>query len=207
MNINIQTIPCGSYQANAYLVQMEGREDCALIDPGDDLRGLQLAIAGTGRKLGAILLTHGHFDHMLAAGPLARETGAQIYIHADDMEMLNDSKLNSYAQEVAVLPAPTDLQVEMLGDVLDICGMPFEVLSTPGHSKGSVCFYLSQAGVLFSGDTLFQAGFGRMDLYGGSPAQMRGSLKRLYALPGEVEVYPGHGPKTTIAAERARYHL
>ncbi len=205
--MTIHTIPCGSYQANAFLVFMQGRDDCILVDPGDDLQALKDAVARSGKKLSAILLTHGHFDHILAASPLAKETGAQVYVHEGDMEMLNDIRLNAYMPGAAVLPAPKDIIAEEYDDVLDVAGMHFEIVHTPGHSKGSVCLYLREEKKMFTGDTLFQAGFGRMDLHGGSPMQMRTSLKNLFEMDADIAVYPGHGGFSTIGAERARYRL
>lgn len=207
MSLTIHTIPCGSYQANAFLVFMQDRDDCILVDPGDDLQALKDAVARSGKKLSAILLTHGHFDHILAASPLAKETGAQVYVHEGDMEMLNDIRLNAYMPGAAVLPAPKDIIAEEYDDVLDVAGMHFEIVHTPGHSKGSVCLYLREEKKMFTGDTLFQAGFGRMDLHGGSPMQMRTSLKNLFEMDSDIAVYPGHGGFSTIGAERARYRL
>lgn len=205
MTVNIQMIPCGSYQANAYLVALEAREDCVLIDPGDDLKRLEKALEG--RTLGAILLTHGHFDHILSAQPLTEATGARVYIHPEDEEMLSDMDKSAYDTAATYLPPPTRLKAEPMGEALEVCGLRFDVLHTPGHSRGSVSLYLREAGELFTGDTLFEAGYGRMDLHGGDPRQMLDSLKKLFALPGETRVWPGHGGPTTIARERARYRL
>ena len=154
MSLTIPTIPCGSYQANAFLVFMQDRDDCILVDPGDDLQALKDAVARSGKKLSAILLTHGHFDHILAASPLAKETGAQVYVHEGDMEMLNDIRLNAYMPGAAVLPAPKDIIAEEYDDVLDVAGMHFEIVHTPGHSKGSVCIYLPDDKTMFSGDLI-----------------------------------------------------
>lgn len=207
MKYTIESIVCGAYQVNAYLLCPEGTKDALLIDPGDDIARLKGAVADSGRMLKGILLTHGHFDHMLSAQPLAAVTGAPVYIHPDDQKMLCDERLNVYSPAAAYQPCPKDFEADELEDTIEIAGLKFEVLHTPGHTPGSVCFYDAENAVLFSGDTLFNAGFGRMDLPGGSAMQLRDSLRRLFLLPGETRVLCGHGYETTIAAERGRYRL
>ena len=206
MPIQIQNVSCGMIQENAWIVRLEGREDCAVIDPGDEYPKLKQALGGL--RVAAILLTHGHFDHIMAVGEMAAETGAPVYVGAEDAEMLNAPELNGYVDLMGVsrMPGPS-IEARPFDEELSVAGLDFEILPTPGHSRGSVCLYLPDEGVLFSGDTLFAGGYGRLDLHGGSPLDMRNSLKALFGLPGEVRVYPGHGGPTTIARERVRYRL
>lgn len=206
MPIQIHCVCCGEIGENAWLVRRDDRDDCVVIDPGDEYPKLKRALEG--RSVAAILLTHGHFDHIMAVGPMAVDTHAPVYVGRDDMEMLNNAALNGRAGLMGIthMDGPA-IEATPYGEKLSAAGLDFMVLPTPGHSRGSVCLYLPDEAVLFSGDTLFQAGFGRMDLYGGSPAQMRDSLRRLFALPPETRVYPGHGMATTIGEERSRYRL
>lgn len=206
MTVNLQAVCCGAIQENAYIVWAEGRTDCVVVDPGDEYPKLERALGE--RRVAAILLTHGHFDHIMAAAELAEAQGAPVYAAEADMEMLNDPALNGYANLMGGgrMPGST-LSAQPFPETLSAAGMDFTILPTPGHSRGSVCLYLPEQALLFSGDTLFEAGYGRLDLHGGDPRQMGESLRRLFALPGETRVYPGHGGPTTIARERARYRL
>ena len=190
--LEIQRVVCGAYRENAYVVNGD-----IVIDPGDDLAALRAAV----KKPRAILLTHGHFDHKLAAESLQREFGGEVYLHAADAAMLSDAALSMYDPAAATLPMPTALQYRTYGDAFEV----FRVIETPGHTPGSVCLYDAAAGTLFSGDTLFRAGFGRTDLAGGSMSKMISSDRALCRLPEETAVLPGHGEGTTIGEERGRY--
>ena len=203
--LKIETIVCGALEENAYIVSREGEQSAFLIDPGDDYAALVRALSG--RRLEAICLTHAHYDHTLAAPGLIDDTGAKLYGGAKDIPALNDARLNLYEAAWSRLPAPQGLKALAYGDALTVCGVKLEVLPTPGHTPGGVCLYAKDEGVLFSGDTLFCAGYGRVDFPGSNAADMRRSLLKLFALPGETRVYPGHGEETTIARERARYGL
>ena len=203
--LRIACVVCGALEENAYVVENEGRAGAFLVDPGDDYAALVRALSG--RKLEAICLTHAHYDHMLAAPGLIADTGAKLYAGARDIPALNDERLNLYNAAWSRLPAPRGLKAIAYGEALNVCGACFAVLPTPGHTPGGVCLWAQDEGVLFSGDTLFCAGYGRTDLYGGDDAQMVRSLKMILALPGETAVLPGHGPATTVAAERRRYGL
>ena len=207
MDYTIQKIVCGAYQENAYLLCRDGRDDCVLIDPGDDLTALRRAVAASGKKLCAMLLTHGHFDHMLSAQPLQAETDAPVYVHALDRDMLCDASKNAYDAMCSSQISPNYLETQLYGAEIDVGGICLQVIHTPGHTQGSVCLYDRENALLFSGDTLFCAGFGRVDLFGGSPREMRSSLRALFALPQDTRVLPGHGIETTLMNERARYNI
>ena len=190
--MKIEKIVCGAYAENAYCIDGE-----LLIDPGDDLPALARLAGG----IKAILLTHGHFDHMLAAEKLQERTGIPVYVHPLDAPMLSDASLSAYNPEVSSLPQPGRIAYTAYPESL----FGFRVLHTPGHTPGSVCLYHEAEKVLFSGDTLFRAGFGRTDLAGGSMHQLLSSLRTLLALPRDIKVYPGHGESTTIDEECRRY--
>jgi hydroxyacylglutathione hydrolase len=192
----VKTIAVGPLQANCYIVSRPGREDCVLIDPGaEPERILQAA----GKRVAAVLLTHGHFDHIGAvAGVLKEDT--PLYIHPLDEGMLRDpaKNLGQLMGMPLALSAPAAPVGE--GDILHAGGMAFSVLHTPGHTPGGVCYRLGD--VLFSGDTLFHRGYGRTDFPGGDWGALYLSLKRLLALGPEVRVCPGHSEETTIGIER-----
>ena len=195
----------GPVQTNCYFAINEETKELIIIDPGDAAKQLSERIRKEGCKPVAILLTHGHFDHASAAEELAKEFGISIYIYEDDKETLEDPEANvSYMMgESKVFHADVFLKDEQ---ELDLAGFHIRVLHTPGHTKGSCCYYLKDEGVLFSGDTVFYGSVGRTDFPGGSTAEIVRSLHKLVdSLPEETEVFPGHDASTTIGYEK-RYN-
>ena len=188
--INIKTLALGAYQTNCYLVWDENSPTCVVIDPGYEPDTILNAVEDLGKKIAAIFLTHGHFDHVGAVRELVAETGCPVYLHEADLTMpiqMTAGPLyytNTYAE----------------GDFVEAAGLSFKVLHTPGHTPGSVCLMCENA--LFSGDTLFWGSCGRTDFPGGSSSQMHASLKRLANLSGDYDVYPGHADATKLSFER-----
>ncbi len=188
--MKVQNLVLGSYHTNCYLVYEENNDSCVVIDPGFEPQRVWLEARKLGKTIAAILLTHGHFDHVGGVRQLAADTGCRVYMSEKELSM------------------PPELTADPLyythtygeGDTLEAAGIPFRVLSTPGHTPGSVCLLAKD--VLFSGDTLFQETCGRTDLPGGDWAQIRKSLRRLAALDGDFAVLPGHGPATTLDYEK-----
>lgn len=184
--VNILTLPLGAYQTNCYLVWGEGSDRCVIIDPGYESE--EIWKQAQGKTVEAILLTHGHFDHVGGVNALADKTGCPVYLHHADLS----------------IPAQLTLplcQTEHYGDgdVLTLAGLSFRVLHTPGHTNGSVCLLTEDC--IFSGDTLFAGSCGRTDL-GGDWATILQSLNRLKNLHGDYRVYPGHSDATTLEEER-----
>ena len=198
--LDIRTVTGGPLEVNTYVVSAEGADSCVVIDPGAEFAAVEGAACG--RRVEAILLTHAHFDHMLYAMPWLRR-GVKLYVHEKDAAALTDPDLNASAMIGARLVLPEADVLIKEGDRLQLAGTEFDVLHTPGHSAGSVCFACGDA--LFSGDTMFYASYGRVDLPGGNNMQMAMSLKRLLALDDATVVYPGHGMNTKIAWERRQY--
>ena len=192
----------GSPWANGYLLWDDASGEAMVIDP--DLTGGLLAntLAARGLKLTGILLTHGHFDHIASVGKL-RELypEAKIYIHALDADKLTDAEKNLSTWQGRVITAPAADVLLKDGDGILLGEETLRVLHTPGHTAGSVCY--SVPGRLFSGDTLFSMSVGRWDFPDGDGAALiAGIHEKLMVLPDQTQVFPGHGPATSIGNER-----
>ena len=188
--LKIDVKELGIYFVNCYLIREEQAKSCVVIDPGGNANKVLKYLEDNGLKLEAILLTHGHFDHVGAVKELYEKTLCKVYLHTDDLmlpESLSAGPLfytNEYDE----------------GDVLELAGLTIRVMHTPGHTEGSVCLLVDD--VIFSGDTLFCHSCGRTDLPGGDWAAIVKSLKRLAALEGNFWVFPGHGPSSTLRDEK-----
>ena len=185
--MNIQKLTLGLYQTNTYLLAND--TEAVVIDPGYEADAILDALAG--RDLKAILLTHGHFDHVGAVKELVAETGCEVWIHAAEATM---------PPMVTAGPLYFTHTYDEGDSVCPIAGLELTVLHTPGHTPGSVCLLMGKE--MFSGDTLFACSFGRTDLPGGDPRKMMESLRRLASLQGNFFIHPGHGGSTTLDAEK-----
>ncbi|WP_018685938.1 MBL fold metallo-hydrolase [Actinokineospora enzanensis] len=204
--------PTGAFQANCFLVAPGAGEPCVIVDPGQDAEeGIAAALREHRLSPVAVVLTHGHLDHMYSVTPVCDGNDIPAWIHPDDRYML-ENPMRGLSAETARFFGPLTLreprEVRELDDgaKLDLAGLSFTVDHTPGHTEGSVTFrHRTDEGgqLLFAGDTLFAGSIGRTDLPGGSMERMTESLRKLLTLADDTVVLPGHGPTTTIGRERA----
>lgn len=208
----------GSWATNCYIVSSGPGEPCVIIDPGQDsIDRIHETLKEHSLAPAAVLLTHGHIDHVWSVAPISDQFDIPAAIHADDRYRLKDPAGSSFSaardQLLAMtknsleLTEPSNIMVLSDGDELDMVGLTWRVRHAPGHTEGSVVFDVREPGAeferMFSGDVLFAGSIGRTDLPGGDPAAMATSLQRVIgSTPDDVEVLPGHGPKTTIGRER-----
>lgn len=196
-----ETFPVGPLQCNCIIIGCEKTRQAIVVDPGDEVDQILQRLSLHSLKPTVILHTHAHFDHVGATKPLKEVTEARTYLHPEDRFLYEH-----LAQQVEMfgLKAPEQTQIDhwfKQDEALEVGTLSAQVIHTPGHSPGSVSFYLD--GRLLSGDTLFAGGIGRTDLWGGSYEEIMRSIRdRLLTLPDETAVYPGHGPSTTIGQEK-----
>lgn len=200
--MKIEKFVTGIISTNCYLVINEETKQTVVIDPAACPSYLMGHMKSEELQVEAILLTHGHFDHIMGIDDLRREFPVPVYVHEGDRETLLDPALNlssSYTNGYTFDGADYIRD----GQRLELAGFSFQVIHTPGHTPGGVCYYLESEGVLFSGDTLFQNSVGRTDFPNSSMSDLIRSLReKVMKLPDDVKVYPGHMGETTIGHER-----
>ena len=206
--LKVGRITLGMCNTNGYFIYREGSADekgytpVLFVDPPDQGDYIHRGMENNNFKVEAILLTHGHFDHIFGAHELRARSGCKIYASELEANVLADAKLNVSAD----VGRPTTLKVNTFlkdEEELEIANMKFKVISTPGHTEGGCCFYFEEDDVLIGGDTLFEGSVGRTDLPTGSMSALVNSIKtRLFVLPDTTVVYPGHGDSTTIGWEK-----
>ena len=191
MQINVESITVGPMAANCYIVENTETQECFIVDPGDEGEAIIRRIGM--RKPVAVLLTHAHFDHIGASDALCSRYQIPLYVHQADAPKLQDPMGNVsslFGQPMQLATKPSVLLEG--GEKLPLAGMEVEVLHTPGHSEGSVCYLLKEEPCILTGDTLFANGYGRTDFADGSFAKLRQSLRMLFSLTPRMIAYPGH---------------
>lgn len=200
--VEIKTISCGPLQVNSYILHADGAKTALVIDPAE-AKPIQAYLDGNGWGLSHILLTHGHFDHIGGVAALHEAYGAKVCIHPADAAMLQDDRANGAVMlRGHIAPAQADVLLAD-GDTIQAEEISLRVIHTPGHTMGGVCYLLHDPDALFTGDTLFQMSVGRTDLGGGDEKALYDSIaNKLFTLPGDYAVYPGHMGSSTLSFER-----
>ncbi len=211
--MKIDYLILGDYETNCYVLRKESlglrendaAQDCLVIDPGLEAGDLLEFLDEQKINPVAVLLTHGHIDHIAGLAVLrSRFPEIKVYIHNLDAEMLTEPSINLSAMTGSAFVTEAEDASLKEGEIIDLAGVKLLVLHTPGHTPGGISLYSKEDGVAFVGDTLFADSIGRTDFPGGSMSQLLASVReKLFTLPEETQVYPGHGPATTIAAEKA----
>jgi hydroxyacylglutathione hydrolase len=199
--LRVEQVPLGPIGTNCYVVRASASAaEAVVVDPSGDAPELRLLLARLGARCTAILVTHGHWDHLVGVADLAEGTGAPVYMPEGERDLLESPNRFTPAG-VTVRPHVPDVLVEG-GETIEVAGIAFEVLAVPGHSPAHVAYHAD--GSLFSGDVLFAGSVGRADLPGADWDTLIGSIRSLVdALPPETVVHPGHGPTTTLGTELA----
>lgn len=198
--MKIYRIPVGELLANCYIIETDNK-NAAIVDPGSDFSRIKYLLDKNSLTLKKILLTHGHYDHIGAVCEAVDAYGAEVYIHEEDAPMLT-SRTKSLADAIGAgqFNEVAEFTTVRNGDVITLDEISFEVIHTPGHTKGGVCYKCGKA--LFTGDTLFKLSMGRTDFPGGNMGEIFKSLQKVAELEGEYDVYPGHNETSTLSYER-----
>ena len=203
--LELQQCVLGPVYTNCYIAKNKETGEALIIDPADSPSKIELKVNAMGARPVAVLLTHGHFDHIMGVEAVGEKYQIPVYACRQEEEMLREPSVNMTDQMGKSCSIRPDVFLDDL-QVFEAAGFSIQMIHTPGHTKGSCCYYLKEEGVLFSGDTLFCGSVGRTDFPGGSASQIRDSLHRLLAaLPDDTSVYPGHDTSTTIGYEK-RYN-
>lgn len=201
--MNFHRLILGSMGNNCYIAADEDTKNAVMFDAPDNSDIIISFLEENGYNLKKILLTHGHYDHILALSDLKRATKAEICIHEMDKEFLEDCNLNLANQMFAVYKKATADTILKDGDIIKCDSMEIKVIHTPGHTEGCVCYYMENEGILISGDTLFYHSIGRTDMIKGDyDSEINSIINKLMPLDDDIKVYPGHGMETTIGNER-----
>ena len=201
--LQMKEVTVGAIGTCCYILWDDARTDCVVIDPGDEPERIRKA--ADGRTIAAILLTHGHFDHIVSVADLQKQYGARVYIHEIDEAGLRDASVNLCAMaHIDIPPCNADVKLKG-GETIHEAGFDIRVLYTPGHTKGSVSYAIvdGERKAVFTGDCLFHGSIGRSDFPGGDHDELLDSIgNQLFTLDGDYEVYPGHMGATTLQFER-----
>jgi glyoxylase-like metal-dependent hydrolase (beta-lactamase superfamily II) len=205
VELEVRGVVGGLFQENCWIVGSRRRGEAVVIDPGDEPDEILALARDMGVKITRILASHAHLDHIMAVRDVAEVSGAPFLLHADDVRLAENMPNSARAWLQRDVPPPPPVAAHPVdGQDLEVAGVTLRVIHTPGHTPGSISLYAAEAKLLFSGDTLFRESIGRTDLPGGDTDTILASIReRLYTLPGETRVLPGHMQETTIGHERA----
>lgn len=202
VGIKVSVLTVGPIDVNCHVLYCDEHKSAIIVDPGDSSAKIIKFVEDNGLKPGMVIATHCHADHTGAVAKLTEHFGAPFLCHADDEWMLDNPEQKEMARYLGISSPPRNDDSLENGELVDVCDdFSFRVIHTPGHTQGGICLYAP--GILIVGDTLFRASVGRSDLAGGNHDQLVKSIKeRLFTLPNDTVVYPGHGETTTIGYEK-----